>query len=117
LGLIEGIVYLQQDEFIEARKRLLQVLETEPGNGQALLSLGDVYLRLADWDQATIYFELAQMYPDFAYDALYSHAQLLLGLGQTEDALEKLREANGMEGHGDLTELIRSIEETGRLLR
>ena len=56
------------------------------------------------------------MNQEVAYEAFYNHAQLLLGLGQNQEALEKLRAAYSLESNEKLLEIIRSLEESDRLI-
>ena len=115
LDLLEGMIFLESDQLGQAESRLARVLEVNPAHPRALLAMGDVYLRSSKWDQAVVYLEMAELYPEVAYDAYYSHARLLLGLGQTEEALEKLRAAYALDSNDGLLEIIRSLQESGRL--
>ena len=100
----------------QAESVLIRVLEVDPANPRALLAMGEVYLRSGKWDQAVLYLELAELIPEVAYDAYNKHARLLLGLGQTQEALEKLRAAYSLDSNEGLLEIIRSFEESGRLM-
>lgn len=116
LDLVEGMIYLEKDQLSQAESTLARVLEVDPAHPRALLSLGEVYLRSGKWDQAVLYLELAELNLEVAYEAYYSHARLLLGLGQTQEALEKLRAAYSLERNDEILDIIRSIQESGRLI-
>lgn len=114
---IQAAIHLDKQEFEEARSLLKRVLDRNPAHTRALLLMAESLIGLQRFDEAGIYFELAQAYPDVAYDAYYRHAQLLLGQNLTEEAVAKLREAYTLKPSDDLAEIIRSISETGRMLR
>ncbi len=114
---IEAIIALEQGRNDEALQKLLSLLEGNPAHPQALFFIGQLYASQGNTDEAGVYFELAQLYPDVRYDAFYAHAQLLLALDQRTGALEKLRQAQALNPSDELAEIIRSIEDTGRLVR
>lgn len=116
LDFVEGMIFLENDRLSQAESTLARVLEVDPAHPRALLAMGEVYLRSGKLDRAVLYFELAELNREVAYEAYYNHAQLLLGLGQTEEALEKLRAAYALESNDGLLEIIRSLEESGRLI-
>ena len=116
LDFLEGMIFLENDQLSQAESTLARVLEVDPAHPRALLAMGEVYLRSGKLDQAVLYFELAELNQEVAYEAYYNHAQLLLGLGQNQEALEKLRSAYSLESNEELLEIIRSLEESGRLI-
>lgn len=116
LDLLEGMIFLENDRLSQAESTLARVLEVDPAHPRALLAMGEVYLRSGKVDQAVLYFELAELNQEVAYEAYYNHAQLLLGLGQNQEALEKLRAAYSVESNEKLLEIIRSLEESDRLI-
>ena len=116
LDFVEALLYLEQGQTGWAETNLNRVLAANPGHPRALLAMGNLYLRTNDWDQALIYLELAELYPEVAYDAYYSHAQMLLALNQPDEALEKLQQAYALNSNDRLREIIRSLEESGRLV-
>ncbi|MBC9867092.1 MAG: tetratricopeptide repeat protein [Opitutae bacterium] len=116
LDLVEGLIFLETHQLGQAESTLARVLEVDPANPRALLAMGEVYLRSGKWDQAVLYLELAELNPEVAYDAYNNHARLLLGLGQTQEALEKFRAAYSLDSNEELLEIIRSLEESGRLM-
>ncbi len=116
LDLVEGMIFLETDQLSQAESTLARVLGVDPANPRALLAMGEVFLRSGKWDQAVLYLELAELNPEVAYEAYNNHARLLLGLGQTQEALEKLRAAYSLDRNEELLEIIRSLEESGRLM-
>ncbi|MCZ6672102.1 MAG: tetratricopeptide repeat protein [Verrucomicrobia bacterium] len=117
MDFIEALIYLERDQAPSAEGLLKRILEEDPAHPRALITLAHAYFMQGELDQSGIYFELAQMYPEVSYDAFYGHAQLLLGLRQTDEAIAKLRQAYSLEPSDELAQIIRSLEETGRLLR
>lgn len=117
LNFIQAVIHIESERYVEAERLLLQVMEMDPTHARALLMLAEAHISQNELDEAGVYYELAQMYPQVSYDAFYRHAQLLLAQDRIEEALGKLRQAQSIEGSEELAEVIRSIEETGRLLR
>lgn len=117
LKFVDAMIAMEGGRSEAALRMFLDVLDENPAQPRALLFVGQLYGRQGDFDEAGIYFELAQMYPEVSYDAYYAHAELLLGLSQPQEALEKLRQAAIIRPSDQLSQTIRSIEETGRLMR
>ncbi|MDA0345959.1 MAG: tetratricopeptide repeat protein [Verrucomicrobia bacterium] len=115
--MIQAMFYMEDGRLDQAETIFLRVLNANPAQPRALLFLAQILVQQRDFDQAGIYFELAQMYPEVSYNAYYAHAQLLLGLEQREEALAKLRQAQSIDASDELSEIISSLEETGRLIR
>ena len=115
--MIQAMIYMEDGQSDRAETIFLRVLEANPAQPRALLFLAQIFTQQRDFDQAGIYFELAQLYPEVSYDAFYAHAQLLLALEQRDAALERLRQAQSIRGSDELAEIVRSLEETGRLVR
>ena len=117
MDLIQGMIYLENGQTDLAETNFRKVVENNPAHPRALLFMAQTLTMQREYDEAGIYFELAQLYPEVRYDAYYAHAQLLLGLERRDEALEKLRQAQSVEGSDELSEIIRSLDETGRLVR
>jgi tetratricopeptide (TPR) repeat protein len=115
--MIQAMIYMKEGRLDQAETVFRRVLKANPAQARALLFLAQILVLQRDFDQAGIYFELAQMYPKVSYNAYYAHAQLLLGLEQREEALVKLKLAQSIEASDELAEIISSLEETGRLIR
>ncbi|MDA9765005.1 tetratricopeptide repeat protein [Opitutales bacterium] len=117
LKMVEAMIAMEGGSSQSALQSFLDVLDVNPAESRALLFVGQLYAQQGDIDEAGAYFELAQMYPEVSYDAYYSHAELLLGLGQRAEALDKLRQAATIRPNEGLSQIIRSVEDTGRLVR
>ena len=115
--MIQALIYVEDEQLEQAKTIFLRVLESNPAQPRALLYLAQILAQQGDFDEAGVYYELAQMYPEISYYAFYAHAQLLLGFEQRDEALGKLRQAQSIEASDELSEIIRSLEETGRLIR
>ena len=78
MDLIQGMIYLENGQSDLAETNFRKVIETNPAHPRALLFMAQTLTLQREYDQAGIYFELAQLYPEVRYDAYYAHAQLLL---------------------------------------
>ncbi len=117
LKMVDAMIAMEGGRSDFALRTFLEVLDENPAQPRALLFVGQLYSRQGDIDEAGVYYELAQMYPVVSYDALYAHAELLLGLGKRDEALDKLRQAAAIRPSEGLSQIIRSVEDTGRLVR
>ena len=117
LKMVEAMIAMEDGRLQSALESFLEILDENPAQPRALLFVGQLYSQQGDLDEAGVYLELAQMYPEVSYEAYYAHAELLLGLGQREEALNKLRRAATIRPSEGISQIIRSVEDTGRLMR
>ena len=101
---------LGQGQDDEAAIILEQVIEAEPTNGSALLLLGSYHFSLGDTEQAEFYYERASRISDVAVDALIQLARIHVQQKDYEKAIERLREAQGIQYQQNVQNFLEAVE-------
>jgi len=78
--------------YLTARKYLKKALNSDPTNGEALLTLAQVLKETNHNEQSTIYYTRAQALPEFKERALLGRSQLAIDGQQYNEALRLLRQ-------------------------
>src|SRR4029077_2047712 len=90
---VTGEALMQQADIDGALGEWRGVLELDPGNLDALFSLGSYYMDTRDYWKAAPYFEkAAKVYPDVSI-VRYNRGRVLFYLGKNREAIAELKEA------------------------
>lgn len=89
---------------------LVELLELDPLDGDALIKLGQHARRNGDVEQAIFYFERAQGVAEFEGEALVRHAQALVSQGSYGQAVPLLRRAQELDPKPDLQLYLEQVE-------
>jgi tetratricopeptide (TPR) repeat protein len=103
-------VALVEDKSEEHARVLKEIIELDPLDGEALISLGQYYADTGDPDQAIFYFQQATAIEEHEADALLRHAQLLVREGKYADALPLLRRAQQIRPREAVQEYLEKVE-------
>jgi spermidine synthase len=90
---VTGECLMQEADLDGALGEWKGVLDLDPGNLDALFSLGTVYLDSRDYWKSAPYLEkAARLYPDISV-VRYNHGRILFYLGKNDEAIAELKEA------------------------
>lgn len=99
-----------QNKWPEARATLEELLKTEPLNGQALLSLGRVYLGEGNLPRAQFAFESAYQVPDSLYRACLELATLELKNRHFSKTVEYLEKALSIQKTAPVQDFLARVK-------
>ena len=91
-------------------KQLKSILETDPLNADALLTLADYQLSRENYAEAEFYFERAQSIPEVQIDALAGLARVNVEQSKFAEAIPYLEKAQSIKPRKDIKRFITSIE-------
>jgi len=94
----------------EELKVLMEIVDLDPLDGEALLLLGQHSERVNDTEKAIFYYERAEKIPEFEADALLRHAQLLVRNGKYTEALPLLKRAQQIKPRENVQNYLEQIE-------
>lgn len=89
---------------------LEEVIEVQPMNGSALLTLGRQLNSMGDYEQAAYFFSRAATVSDFRSRALLEHGRMLVAQKDFEKALPLLQEAQDLNPSDSLKRYIEAVE-------
>jgi tetratricopeptide (TPR) repeat protein len=101
----------------EAAAVLQEVIRIDPLDGEALLLLGQHYVRTNRPDEAILQFERAASIDAHERNARIRHAQVLVSQARYTEALPLLRRAQEITGREDVARYIEQIERLARAKR
>lgn len=93
-----------------AAKTLGELVKLDPLDGESLILLGKYHEGKSQSEKAAFYFETASNVKDFEADAKVAWAQMLVGKGQYEDALQKLKQAQDVKPRDSVGRFIEDLE-------
>ncbi len=114
---LEARVALVEDKSEEHARTLKEIIELDPLDGEALISLGQYHADTGDPDQAIFYFQQAAAIEEFEADALLRHAQLLVREGKYAQALPLLRRAQQVRPREAVQEYMEKVERVAQRTR
>jgi tetratricopeptide (TPR) repeat protein len=94
----------------EQVKVLEEIVELDPLDGQALILLGQQYVRAGDFEKAVFYYERAEGLEKFEAEAKVRHAQVLVRQGKYAEALPLLRRAQDIKPRDDVRKYMEQVE-------
>jgi len=98
----------------EEVKVLMEIVELDPLDGEALILLGQQSARSGDNEKAIFYYERAAAIEKFEADAKVRHAQLLVGAGKYDEALPLLRRAQQINFRENIQEYLNQVEKAAK---
>jgi tetratricopeptide (TPR) repeat protein len=105
----------QKSSNVSARKYLTVAIESDPSNGEALLTLAHVLQNMNHNEQATIYYTRAQSLPTYKERALLGRSQLAIDGQQYQEALRLLRQV--IHHNPMRTDVLANIDALENLVR
>jgi Flp pilus assembly protein TadD len=93
---------------------LQEIVALDPLDGDALMLLGQHYVRVNDADRAIFFFERAASLEAFEADAKVRHAQVLVGQSKFREALPLLRRAQEVKPREDVGRYLEQVERLAR---
>ncbi len=94
----------------EAAGILEQVIEVEPTNGNALLLLGNYYFSIGEYEEAEFYYDRASDISGVAREALIQSARLHVQNKDYQQAIDRLRRAQGIEYKQNVQDFLEAVE-------
>jgi tetratricopeptide (TPR) repeat protein len=96
---------------------LLEIVELDPLDGDALILLGQHYSRQNDPDRAIFYYERAASLDAFEVNAKIRHAQVLVGMSRYAEAVPLLRRAQEVKPREDIARYLEQVERLAKSRR
>ncbi|HSV26863.1 MAG TPA: tetratricopeptide repeat protein [Sedimentisphaerales bacterium] len=93
---------------------LMEIVELDPLDGEALILLGQHSKRMGDNEKAVFYYERAAAIPGHEADALVRHGQLLVRMGKFAEALPLLRRAQQLNPRDNVQSYLEQVERAAR---
>ncbi|MGK0310026.1 MAG: tetratricopeptide (TPR) repeat protein, partial [Lentimonas sp.] len=91
-------------------QQLEDILEIDPLNGKALLTVANYKMSQSVFPEAEFYFERARSVDEFQVDALIGLARITVQQGRFVQALGYLKEAQNINPRDEIERYIASIE-------
>lgn len=101
----------------ETAKVLEEIVKLDPLDGEALMLLGQHYVRAADPDRGILYYERAASIDAFEAQAKLRHAQTLVGMSRYADALPLLRRVQELKPREDVARYLEQVERISKARR
>jgi len=101
----------------ESAAILEELVKIDPLDGEALLLLGQHYVRRSEPDRAILQFERAESIEAFEVNARLRHAQTLVGMGRYSDALPLLRRVQELKPRDDVARYLEQVERLAKTRR
>lgn len=100
---------ISREEWDRAEERLKRLIAEKPESGQVALNLARIYVKKENLALAVAYFNIAQNSEESEYNAFVEHASLLLGQGNTMDAITKLEQAQAIDPRSNVASYIERL--------
>lgn len=113
LAVLQARVLMDSGQAADGAELLREVIQTDPMNGDALLSLANYYWQQQDFERADIYFQQAASVESVTLQALMANAQMATDREDWESGIELLRRASEYvppESLSIVEENIRALE-------
>lgn len=96
---------------VEAAATLEKILERDPLNGPALLTLAHFYGQTGEVERAILMYERAADLPEFQVRALTRHGQLMVREKRYEDAIDLLSHAQSLEYKDSVADYLEQVQD------
>jgi tetratricopeptide (TPR) repeat protein len=96
---------------------LEEIVQLDPLDGEALIMLGQHYLRQGEPERAILYLERAENVEASEVKARIHHAQVLVGMGRHAEAVPHLRRAQELEPREEIARYLEQVERISRARR
>ena len=93
---------------------LKAILDSEPLNGEVLLTLGEHFFGKTDYDQAERYFDLARSVSEVEVDALIGLGRVSVARRTFAIAVDFLRRAQSIESRDNVARYLEAVEQRSR---
>ena len=93
---------------------LKAILNSDPLNGEVLLTLGEYFFGESDFDQAERYFDLARSVSEVEVDALIGLGRLSVARRAFGSAVDFLRRAQSIESRSNVARYLEAVEQRSR---
>ncbi|MGZ8937781.1 MAG: tetratricopeptide repeat protein [Limisphaerales bacterium] len=111
---LEARIALSTDSPEKGAAGLETIVERNPLDAEALIMLGDFYLRNGDSEKADFRYELASKVSGFEAEAMVKRAQLLVSSRKYSQATELLRRAQKINPRDNIQRYLEKIESIAR---
>lgn len=108
---VEAQIALREGRDDDAAKLLEQIVEEDPLNGEAQLSLGNYFWDRGEYETAAFHFESAARDRKVKVDALVAFARMRVAQNRFCDAAELLRQSQGTQYRENVAEYLRAVEQ------
>jgi len=115
-NVLRARVLIDNEQTPEAVSLLQAVIEEDPLNGEALLSLARYYNLQSDYERASVFFEQAANDDDVALTALTENAQLAIDRQNWDGAFELLLQASQIATPDSATIIASNLQAIARIL-
>ena len=115
LNVFQAKLALAQNKQKEATRLLQDVVKQLPNNGEALMSLAQLYRETKNTERAAMYYLRAEAVDGYAAQAMLGRAQLFINQRQYNEALTLLRKV--YKSNPSRTDLLANIQSLENLLR
>ncbi len=115
LNVFQAKLALAQNKQKEATRLLRDVVKQLPNNGEALMSLAQLYRETKNTERAAMYYLRAEAVDGYAAQAMLGRAQLFINQRQYNEALTLLRKV--YKSNPSRTDLLANIQSLENLLR
>jgi tetratricopeptide (TPR) repeat protein len=93
---------------------LEEVIKIDPLDGEALILLGQHYGRMNQPNKAMLYYERAGNIPEFAADASFLEARVLVGMRRYTDAIPLLRRSQELRPREDVARYLEQVDRAAK---
>ena len=107
---LQARIAVNEDASEEQAKLLKEVIQIDPTDGEALISLGQFYARTDEPETAVFYYERAEGIDETKAKARIRHAQLLVQQSHYQQAIPLLKSALRIEHRTDVVEYLKQVE-------
>jgi tetratricopeptide (TPR) repeat protein len=95
---------------VETANVLEEIVKLDPLDGEALMLLGQHYVKQNQPDRAIFYYERAESIDAFELNAKIRHAQVLVGMGRYSDAIPLLRRVQEIKPNDEISAYLKQVE-------
>jgi cytochrome c-type biogenesis protein CcmH/NrfG len=116
LEILQARVLMDSGQTADGAGLLREVIQADPTNGDALLSLANYYRQQQDFERADIFFQRAESEEEVALEALTAHAQMATDREDWQSGIALLRQAGQHAMPDSLLIIEENIKALERLL-
>ncbi|TVR55138.1 MAG: hypothetical protein EA425_00860 [Puniceicoccaceae bacterium] len=114
---LEAEIALAEGNEEEAAEILERIVDRDPMNGRALLTLGNYYAGQEEFEEAAFFFQRAEALPNFAAEAFVDHARMRVAQQEFGDAVRLLRRAQEIRPRDNVARYLEAVERIYQMRR
>jgi cytochrome c-type biogenesis protein CcmH/NrfG len=114
---LRATVALSLGEEESAVKRLEELIQQDPLDGEALILLAGFYGRNGEGEKAELFYERAEQIKDHQVNALIEHAKYLVGQSEYAKAAGLLKQAQDLRPRENVARYLDQVERLARVYR